>query len=78
MYSGTKSGFFLSILLDEVITKNKTEKEHTITVVYGDDKTSNTDEIRELKKKFSNEKNYDISLDYDSNGFINQVTIYDI
>ena len=77
LFTGTNSGMFVSNLLDNVITKNKKDKNHTITVIYGEVNTTNTDEIRQLKTNFEDFKNYEISLDYDSDGFVNKVTIFD-
>ncbi|MBR3897669.1 MAG: hypothetical protein IKJ43_00115 [Bacilli bacterium] len=78
LFTGTNSGMFVSNLLDNVITKNKTDKDHVITVIYGEINTTDTDEIRQLKTNFEDFKNYEVSLDYDSDGFVNKVTIFDI
>ena len=77
LFTGTNSGMFVSNLLDNVITKNKKDKTHTITVIYGEVNTTNTDEIRQLKTNFEDSKNYEVSLDYGSDGFVNKVTIFD-
>ena len=74
-YTGTQYGSSVSSLLDNVITKIKKNTDHSITVTYGTTITSNTDEIMNLKKQFDKKLQYEISLDYDSNGYINKVTI---
>lgn len=78
MYSGTKSVFLIESLLDKVVTNNKTEKEHLITVVHNEKNTSNPDEIIDIKHFLEDDKEYEVSLDYDTDGFVNQVTITDL
>ncbi len=73
-YSGTQYGSTVLRLLDNVITKIKKNTNHPITVIYGTT-TSKADEITTLKKQFDRSIQYEVSLDYDSNGYINKVTI---
>lgn len=74
-YNGTKSTFFIKGYLDKIVTNNKTEKEHIITVKYLDKETSDPDEIVEIKKSLSEYGEYELSMDYDENGFFNKLTI---
>ncbi len=74
-YKGTKSTFFVKNCLDEIINSNKSEKSHIITLKYNDKETSNPDEILEIKKSLDESKQYELSMGYDSNGFINKITI---
>lgn len=74
-YNGTTSTFFVKDCLDEIINSNKKEKEHIITVKYNDKEASNTDEILEIKKSLDESKQYELSMDYDKNGFFNKLTI---
>ena len=74
-YSGTHYGSTVSRLLDNVITKIKKNNNHPITVIYGTTTTSKADEITILKKQFDRSKQYEVSLDYDSNGYINKITV---
>ena len=74
-YSGTQYGSSVSKLLDNVITKIKKYAGHSITVTFGTTTTSKTDEIITIKKQFDKTLQYEVSLDYDSNGYINKVTI---
>ena len=76
-YSGTQYGSTISTLLDNIITKIKKNTDHSITVIYGNTTTSKADEITTLKKQFDKTMQYEVSLDYDSNGYINKVTITD-
>lgn len=75
MYSGTQYGTSISYLLDKIITSNKTNKEHIITVVYGSINTTDDSEIRNIKKQLDKWTEYEVILDYDEVGFINKVTI---
>ena len=75
IYRGTKYGSSVSILLDNVVMKIKKNSNHPIVVVYGNQTISNVDGIISLKKEFDYNTKYEISFDYDSNGFINKVSI---
>ena len=77
-YSGTKSLFMVSSLLDKIVTKNKTERDHIITVVYGDTNTTDPKEIVSIKHSLNDDKKYEVYLDYDSNGFVNMVTLTEL
>ncbi len=74
-YNGTKSTFFIKSYLDKIVTNNKTEKEHIITVKYLDKETSDPDEIVAIKKSLAENGEYELSMDYDKNGFFNKLTI---
>lgn len=74
-YSGTKSGTLVISLLDKVITVIKKNSNHIITVIYNDTITSNPDDITSLKKQFDSGTKYEVSMDYDSNGYINKINI---
>lgn len=75
---GTQSKFFLSGYLDNIITKNKTYSNHTITVTYNDKTTTEEDEIIKIKHSLKDGCEYEVSVDYDANGYINRVKIMDI
>ena len=74
MYSGTKMGGHVITLLDYIITSNKTE-ERKITVKYNDTETLEETEIKNIKRNIGTFDNYDITLEYDAEGFINKATI---
>lgn len=61
-----------------VIASNKTNNEHIITVVYKETTATTEDEILALEKLLDKGTKYYYSLDYDSEGFINKITIKDI
>lgn len=75
LYAGTKYGSAVSMLLDNVITNNKTNSNHILRVIYGDTNTIDESEIRNLKKKLDIWTQYEVIIDYDEVGFVNQVTI---
>ena len=72
---GTKYGSLVSSLLDDIITNNKKNSEHIITVIFDEDKTSDSNEIKNFKKKLVDWDEYEVSIDYDDNGFANIITI---
>ena len=57
--------------------KMKKNKDHTIKVIYKDITTSDAIELINLKKIIEDQNKYEVILDYDNNGYINQVTILD-
>lgn len=78
---GTKSGMFAKSQVDNIIKNNKKDKEHLIEVIfdgtsYGTD-PSNISNVKNNLREFNGNKfqEYEISLDYDDNGYVNKVTI---
>ena len=76
-YFGTNEGKEIKELIDQVIMKMKKNKDHTIKVIYKDITTSDAIELINLKKIIEDQNKYEVILDYDNNGYINQVTIID-
>ena len=81
MNQGTKSGMFAKSQVDNIIKNNKKDKEHLIEVIfdgtsYGTD-PSNISNVKNKLQEFNGNKfqEYEISLDYDDNGYVNKVTI---
>lgn len=81
MNQGTKSGMFAKSQVDNIIKNNKKDKEHLIEVIfdgtsYGTD-PSNISNVKNKLQEFNGYKfqEYEISLDYDDNGYVNKVTI---
>lgn len=73
--AGKRSGFFIVRTLDDIVTNNKTDKSHIITVVYNDIKATDEKEIKEIRNMLSEDKDYDVSLSYDNNGYVNKFAI---
>ncbi len=78
IYSGKKSTFFISHALDNIVTNNKTNKNYIITVSYNNITSNEESKIKEIRDMLNNNIDYDISLDYDSRGYVNKFTITDI
>ena len=81
MNQGTKSGMFAKSQVDNIIKNNKKDKEHLIEVIfdgtsYGTD-PSNISNVKNNLREFNGYKfqEYEISLDYDDNGYVNKITI---
>ena len=80
-YSGTQPGQSVSMLIDNIINKNKTEKDHLVELTF--DNTSygtDSDNIKQTKNMIQTFKGYDIQyyevyMGYDDNGYVNKVTI---
>lgn len=75
IYSGKQYGNFLDNLLENVINNNKTQKEHIITVKYNQNETNIPEEIKIIKSQLEKLDEYEVTLDYDDNGYVNKVTI---
>ena len=80
-YQGTESKAATGWQIDEVIQNNKTNNEHLIEVVFdGTSYGTDPNKIKEIKNSLRNFngyeiQHYEISLDYDDNGYVNKVTI---
>ena len=75
LYYGTIDGFFMTSFIDEVIKSNEENPEHIITVNFDGIETSNVNELRNMKKKFTTGTNYEVYYEYDENGLINKAKI---
>ena len=77
IYSGTASRLFAETILDNIVTSNK-KNDRKITVKYNKIETKDTTEIKNIKKKIHNMKvsdQFDISCEYDKDGYIYEVII---
>ena len=74
IYNGSTLGSSLKRLLDEVITNNQTSGK-LITVKYNETVTQNVDEIKNLKTNIDDFSNFEISFEYDEEGYITSATI---
>lgn len=70
MYTGTEYGSSVGRLIDEVSTNNKKNKEHKITVKYKEMETQEPEKMKELKKQLDQWVKYEVTFEYDENGFI--------
>ena len=74
MYNGSNSGLQLKKILEEVITKNKKE-DKKITVKYLETETYDEESIKNIKTAIKESNNFEVTFDYDEQGYINKVTI---
>ncbi len=75
LYEGTQSGSAISILLQQIALNNQAKNDQAITVIFDATTTNDSDRITELKQNVDSSKTYEVSFDYDSDGFISKVTI---
>lgn len=72
--NGTQTGLFVSDTLDKVIdSNNKHDKQ--IYVKYEDTRTNDEDEILEIKYQLDNFEKYEVTFNYDKQGYINLISI---
>ena len=74
---GTKATIFVENMLDKVVTKNKQNKDMLITVKYKNKSTTDVDEIKAIKKSLKQWSEYEVSVDYNDDGYITKITIED-
>ena len=72
---GTKATIFVEQILDKVVTSNKQNKDMLITVVYKKKSTTDVNEIKSIKKSLEEWGEYEVSVDYDEDGYVNKITI---
>ncbi len=76
-HNGRIKGSTVEEDLSKLITNNKTNKKIIISVIYKEIGTSNADEITELKKSLDLDEYYEVSLEYDDEGYICTYVIED-
>ena len=77
LYSGTAPKVFVETLLDNIVTSNK-KNDRKISVKYNKTNTKDATEIKNIKKKIHNMSDFvsfDISCEYDKDGYIYEVII---
>lgn len=72
---GSQVSFSLKYLIDDIVTSNKKNPDKLITVVFENTTTTNSEEIQNLKNKLEEWHYYEVSLDYDSDGYVNRIRI---
>ena len=75
---GTKPGMAVQSVLDSVISVNKKDKNHTVTLIYNDVTTTDDTKIKSIKHGLEKLKMYEVSVEYDDNGYVYQVILEDI
>ena len=88
LYSGTTIRSNVPNNIDNIISSNKKNSDHIITLCYQNTCTEDENEMRTIKKNFTEKiptsdpnwfekttQYYDIILDYDEAGYVNKITI---
>lgn len=75
LYTGTESGSSVGRLIDKVSTNNKKDKKHQITIKYKEISTKDPEKMKEIKKQLDQWTKYEVSFEYDKDGFIYIATI---
>lgn len=70
--NGTKSAFFLKSTLDEIIQSNKIY-DRKVTLVFNGTETTNESEIIDIKHSLDGD--YEVSFNYDEDGYINKIIV---
>lgn len=70
--NGTKNAFFVKHILDDIIQSNKTH-DNKIALVFDGREIMEESEIISIKQSLSGD--YEVSIDYDDNGYINKIRI---
>ena len=74
LYKGSKTETSVKKLLDEIITINKKE-ERKVTLKYGETETQAADEIKNIKMNIKEDSNFEVSFEYDEEGFIKEAIL---
>ena len=72
---GQNYGSSVMHVLDDVIINNKKNQNHILTVVFEGLTTTDPEEIKNAKNNIDEWTKYEISVDYDENGYVNKITI---
>lgn len=73
--NGTKYGAHVKEILDRVIESNKKYPNHLINVVYKTTNTTIEEEIISLKSNFKTFDQYEVIINYDDAGYVNEIRI---
>ena len=72
--NGTKSGFLLESVLDTIIESNKTH-DRKVTLIFDGNSTIEEDEILNYKHSLNDRTNYEVIVNYDNDGYINEIKV---
>ena len=75
MYNGTEYGSSVKNLLDKIVTNNKTNQNNILAVIYNETNTTDVEEIKSLKNKLDDWTKYEVSLNYNEDGYIYEIVI---
>lgn len=72
--AGTKSTFFLKNILDDIIESNKTH-DRKVSLVFNGQSTTEEAEIIKIKQNLNDKDNFEVSKNYDDDGYINEIKV---
>lgn len=72
--TGTKLGFFLTDILDEINVSNK-NNDRKITLVFNGKATTDETEIINIKHGLKERDEYEVMVNYDSDGYVNEIKV---
>jgi DNA-directed RNA polymerase subunit RPC12/RpoP len=75
--SGTKYGSEIKIFLDVIVNSNKVN-ERKVSLIYKDEKTIDEDKIINIKHTLKDNEKYEVSTNYDNDGYINEIKVEEI
>lgn len=78
MYIGTEYGSSVERLIDEIITNNKKDKNHQITIKYKKTTIKDPEKMKQIKKEIDVWTKYEVTYEYDDDGFICLATIEEL
>ena len=73
-YTGSKSGFLLENMFEKVITNNK-KNERKVAIKYNEINTTNSEEIKNIKKSIESGDKFEVSINYDQNGYVSEIVL---
>ena len=73
--NGTQSGIYVANLLDKTNDSNKKNSNHQIYIKYNDMNTNKENEIISIKDELERYQKYEVSIDYDKDGYVKYITI---
>lgn len=76
--NGEQYGSSVKMTMDSIITNNKKNSSHIITIKYKEKDYSESNDITSLKKQFEDFTKYEVQFDYDDDGYINVMNIMDL
>ena len=74
-YTGSKSGFLLENMFEEVITNNKKNPDTLVSIKYKEINTTDPNEIKNIKKSINSGDKFEVSINYNEDGFVNQIIL---
>ena len=74
LYHGTKKGAHVVALLDNIVSSNK-KQDRKIIVKYQEKETQDETEIKNIKKQMGTFVDYDVTFEYNEQGYINKAII---